>query len=901
MDEQREYPFEFSVVMAVYNVEPFLREAVDSLIQQDFGFERIQLIMVDDGSTDGSGAICDEYAAQYPENVMVIHKENGGVASARNEGLKYATGRYLNFMDSDDKFTENVMSEIHRYFSEWEEETDVLTIPLQFFDALNEPHWQNEKFNKGAKVLDLFWDYQASIMFVNASFFAGRVKEKIKFDSHLVCGEDIKVLLTILADKMKLGVVPSCKYMYRRRSGEGTSLVQTAKKKYGWYFDYFTYLVDWALTFYKECFGYVPAFLQYELMADLQWRFRQVNDMTPILTKEEIEQYKIRLFESLKNFDDEYILNQKMLWAEHKCYVLAKKYGHEPELTSRKTNMIVHFGNTKINSIAEHYSMIEFLKISNGELIIEGYTKIFGVTLEEPLEVFLKVNNELCPCEIIERELINEYRFEELIFRGIGFRCSIPLDPAEESYEIKVVLRCRGTDIEKRDIRLGQFMPISKKYKSSYYFSGDWVAQLQENTLQVDRCGRRGHMQHELQFLKELWKENEVGGRKAVLARLAYHVLKRLKRKPIWLISDRIGKADDNGEALFRYLRENHAEEVGAYFVISKKCKDYDRLRKIGPVVNHLSWKHKMLHLLCRYNISAQADELVINPFYGYSYYYQDLLAGKKFIFLQHGITKDNLSSWLNRFNKNISLFVTAACPEYQSVLGYNYHYSEKIIKLTGFPRYDRLYSQKRRKITIMPTWRAYLVAGSIDPKTGKRELNAGFQKSQYFAMYNTLLNERRLFDAAQKLGYTIEFLNHPNMGSTTDEMTGDQRLRLWGEDTPYRDVFAQSDLVVTDYSSVAFDFAYLRKPVVYYQADKDEFFSGAHTYQKGYFDYEKDGFGEVEYSVEALVDRIIEYMENGCRLKEKYRERIDQFFAFNDKNNCQRVYEKIMELEGEA
>ena len=58
------------------------------------------------------------------------------------------------------------------------------------------------------------------------------------------------------------------------------------------------------------------------------------------------------------------------------------------------------------------------------------------------------------------------------------------------------------------------------------------------------------------------------------------------------------------------------------------------------------------------------------------------------------------------------------------------------------------------------------------------------------------------------------------------------------------------------------------------------------------------DGFGEVEHDLEGTVDRIIEYMENGCQLKDKYRERIDNFFAFHDKNNCQRVYEKIKELE---
>ena len=114
---------------------------------------------------------------------------------------------------------------------------------------------------------------------------------------------------------------------------------------------------------------------------------------------------------------------------------------------------------------------------------------------------------------------------------------------------------------------------------------------------------------------------------------------------------------------------------------------------------------------------------------------------------------------------------------------------------------------------------------------------------------------------------------------------------------TEYRDVYAQSDLLITDYSSSVFDFAYLRKPVVYTQFDTDEFFSGSHTCKKDYFDYGRDGFGEVEYDLDSTVDRIIEYMENGCQLKEKYRQRIDDFFVFNDQNNCKRVFEKILEL----
>ena len=100
-----EFRYKFSIVMAIYNVEPFLRESINSVLKQTIGFkENVQLILVNDGSKDRSGDICDVYKKEYPDNIMVVHKENGGVSSARNEGLKYAQGKYLNFLDSDDKY-----------------------------------------------------------------------------------------------------------------------------------------------------------------------------------------------------------------------------------------------------------------------------------------------------------------------------------------------------------------------------------------------------------------------------------------------------------------------------------------------------------------------------------------------------------------------------------------------------------------------------------------------------------------------------------------------------------------------------------------------------------------------------------------------------------------------------
>jgi len=90
----------FSVVIPVYNVEPWLRRAVDSVLKQTY-LGQFEIILVDDGSSDKSGAICDEYADLNPQ-VKVIHKENGGLSSARNAGLAMATGLYIVFLDSDD-------------------------------------------------------------------------------------------------------------------------------------------------------------------------------------------------------------------------------------------------------------------------------------------------------------------------------------------------------------------------------------------------------------------------------------------------------------------------------------------------------------------------------------------------------------------------------------------------------------------------------------------------------------------------------------------------------------------------------------------------------------------------------------------------------------------------------
>lgn len=88
-----------SIIVPVYNVEKYVKECVDSIINQTY--KNIEIILVDDGSTDSSGKICDDFA-KIDERVKTIHKKNGGLSDARNEGVKYARGKYVSFIDGDD-------------------------------------------------------------------------------------------------------------------------------------------------------------------------------------------------------------------------------------------------------------------------------------------------------------------------------------------------------------------------------------------------------------------------------------------------------------------------------------------------------------------------------------------------------------------------------------------------------------------------------------------------------------------------------------------------------------------------------------------------------------------------------------------------------------------------------
>ena len=176
-------------------------------------------------------------------------------------------------------------------------------------------------------------------------------------------------------------------------------------------------------------------------------------------------------------------------------------------------------------------------------------------------------------------------------------------------------------------------------------------------------------------------------------------------------------------------------------------------------------------------------------------------------------------------------------------------------------------------------------------------ELIDDIQESQFFKFYNALLHNEKLIKCAREKGYKLCYYPHPLMNNVTPLFGKLDDIFVDSSNYTYTDMFCKGALMLTDYSSTQFDFGYLKKPVVYAQFDKEEFCS-SHTYVPGYFSYEEDGLGEVVYDIDSLIELLTNYMENGCELKDFYRDRIDRFFAFHDKNNCERIMQEILKLK---
>lgn len=875
--------------MPIYNVDEYLEESILSVINQDIGFSDIQLILVNDGSADSSEDICLKYSEKYPENITYLKQKNSGVSAARNFGMKYIKGKYVNFLDPDDLWPVDTFTKVYDKFEKWNDKVDVIAARIKLFGAQNGYHMLDYKFKKD-RVVDIFEDYDFIQLSCPTTFIKEEALRNSEFDTRLKFAEDSKFLTPIILDKQKYGVMGSVTYLYRKRE-DNSSALQISGESKRWYFDTPEYALKYALEYSIEKFGRVIPYVQFYIMYDLQWRIKgQVSNQ---LTEEEVKKYKNTIVELLKYIDDDIIMEQRHLWREHKVWALCLKYGRDIRKEFQYKKGIFSFNNIEIDKITNKNKLvIEILEVNKNMLLIEGYSNF--LLPEDDYQIYFETNNgDVINVEKVKRNKTS-IAFNEAFYNINGFRVEIPLKKVKN---VKVMIKYRQHD---KAIRLdfGKFSKISK-LANAYYTKGNILIKHHKNRLVIQKRTMKSHLKNELKFQKILFEKKEYN---IMFYRLMYMLVKYFQnlfgnKKEIWLLSDRITVANDNAEHMFKYIASQKNNNIKAYFVISKDSPDFKRMKKFGDVIDYDSFKYKLYFLLCSKLISSHADEFVINAFGNKKKYVKDLYK-YKFVFLQHGITKEDISGWLNKYSKDIKLFVTAGKEEYKSILNYDFFYNEDVVKLTGFPRYDNLLSEssgQNKTILIIPTWRKYL-AGPLDEKK-QRTYSSQFKESEYFKFYNSLINDPKLLKVMEKYNYKGKFCLHPAISIQIDDFQDNEWIKLERKPVDYQEEFKKNSMMVTDYSSVFFDFAYLKKPIIYNHFDEQEFYQ-SHLYQEGYFSYERDGFGPVYYDYESTLNGIINLIEKGCIMEDKYIKRVSNFYYKFDTDNRKRVYEEILNLQ---
>ncbi|WP_318532703.1 CDP-glycerol glycerophosphotransferase family protein [Campylobacter jejuni] len=799
--------YQYTIISAVYNVEKYLEDYFNSIINQRLDFKRnIFMILVDDGSTDDSAEIIKKYQKKYPKNIVYLYKENGGQASARNLGLKYMREHdyktpWVTFTDPDDFLDRNYFYEVDKFLTQHQNE-DICMIGVNtqmYFEKdksiQNHPFFKFkfEKGNKTTLISELKMEIQTST--VTLFLFEKIQKNYLYFDERIDIYEDVKFMLSycsICLFNEKEIFLKDAKYFIRKRlDGSSTMSSSFYNKKY--YLDVLEYGVLKSILLYNHSYS--------------------INCALSLL----IPQIKL-------------LINAK-----------------------EKINFLTIAEKDKYLQLVDSI----FLKITSDDILSFNVNGNVWFTKVGILNCFKK---EKPPFQIAYIEDYDPYQEQILLTYYTG--------DAKDIESIKIDGQEVYADYEK----IVQYDFLDRVFCYEKRF---WV-----------------RISNEAKDSLEIF----INGTKAMIGWQQYsHPIYKIRQCFVkmpnrWLFIDRDIEADDNAEHLYRYIMQNHPEQE-MVFALKRESSDWNRLEKEGfNLVECYSEDFFKLAKSVRYFVTSHTPSS-----FGVS-----LQRGQYFLFLGHGVDAVDISSYFNMLK--INLRFSSCFREYEALVqDYGkYKLTKKEVVLTGQPRHDSLLLKNKevaKTILIMPTWRFYLAKDRVK-KTFDRELKDDFFQSEYFVKWNSFLNNPILKQIVDKFAYKVIFVPHFNMKMMIDKCNFPKyiQIKYRNNNESFQNVFFNSALMITDYTSAAFEMGYLEKPVIYFQFDKEYFFSH-HSYSQGWFNYDKDGFGPVVKTEHELLECLEKLLQGNCVPNPKHKKNMENLFCFRDYHCCRRTYEQILEL----
>jgi glycosyltransferase involved in cell wall biosynthesis len=846
--------FDFSVVSAVYNVARYLPEYIASLeAQRGIDLSRIEVVAVNDGSTDDSLALLEQWRDRSRLSVSVVSKENGGQGSARNLGMETARGAWVTFLDPDDTVEKDYFARVLRFVQKHPTTEMVGTARWMHDEAkgtLTDTHPLRFMFTRD-QLLDLDGAPHYFHGSAPAAFFRRErlLESGVRFDDRIRPNfEDGHFCTRYLLEcpKPLVGFVASAQYNYRKRA-DASSTLNSSLAQPGRYTEvprrgYLDVLQRSA----DAHGGRAQAWLQNFVLYELSWYFSGEAAMSGSQTAcrgDIAKQFLVNLRDVMRLIDpgtvEEFAArNLESVWRDILLHGLAGETWHAPYAVVGPTDRGQHLFRV-ITRFTGPEPETEYL--CDGAVVQPVHTKVRS---------HVYFDHDLCQ--------------ERISWVPLGETMHVRLD---------------GQVVEMRR-KWPRPAPITVVLEGEPRKHGRW-----ERRVRNPRRALRSLRRRTVRRAALSWPLNR-------------------SFRDAWVLMDRIHDADDSGEHLFHYLRENRPD-VNAWFVVEKGTPDWKRLKpQLGSrLVAHGTWRWTVLMLNCDHMISSHVDKPVHRP-----PQVTDLLPGNRptwrFSFLQHGVIKDDLSRWLNP--KAVHLFVTSTAAEYESVAGdrTQYAYTSRETQLTGLPRFDRLLAaaqrvtpEQRDLLLVTPTWRQWLTP-PLEKGSQRRVLHEDFLHTEYAEQWLGFLRSERVAKVCEEHGLRVGFLPHPNLQSVTSMLELPPHVvTLSFTDNNVQELFARAAVLVTDYSSMAFNAAYLDRPVVYFQFDAEAVQSGAHVGRAGYFDYERDGFGPVVEDVPGAVAAVEGIAAAGFEPDPLYLERNRETFVLRDGRCCERVTAAIEQL----
>ncbi|WP_212840539.1 glycosyltransferase [Catellatospora sp. IY07-71] len=895
--------YDVAVVVPIYNVAAYLGECLDSIAGQTV-FARCQVLLVDDGSTDLSPEIAQRFAGSH-ENVVYLRQENAGPGAARNRALDLADAAYVGFCDADDvlppQAIELLLTAIRTHGA------TIAVGNMDTFPARTDFVWKKH-FGKGDRVFsgladapDLIFDAgPCHKLYDLAALRASglRFREGVHFEDAFLC-----VPMWLRAERIAL--VDRLVYRYRRRP-TGDSIMDGLFVRPANYWDHL--LLNETLDalrpgldlFRKEA-------LERFLVRSYQGFAMRAHELFGEADLRRMFDACCRIY---RDIDISFIVKWT-LDTRHRVAYLACKAGDfemfaHPDRALR--GVLASGGDLFLDYPApsgwlpllkssgmKAYAEQVRLSADGAELEISGQFTINGLPLTDPDRVSLALrlvgSAVTVPAQAVYRSDIAAARPDNA---WGGFTARVPaakLRPGVHTVRLVV------------DTPTGQ---ASRTCAVSAAYLRDAYPRRVKGRVVIPRTPRTGEQAllvvHPLRSRRERFKARMWSLRQDYeqyrrrdpfwrhrLVRLL--TLPLMRRRDVWLLGERHDTAQDNSYHLFRHLRGQRRRHV--YYLLRKGSPDRARLRGLGNVVRHGSLRHKFLMLHAKRLINSyDIDSYMLPPDWDRPAYLRHLSwrVGARRVFLDHGVVDKDLSTGMHRGRFPVELFVTSAARETEYVAE-RFDLRERAQTL-GLPRFDGLVPERgSRRVLFMPTWRSYLVVPSYSRAAAAKQ---EFRGSTYHRFLTDFLESPRLAEALRRHGYRLDFLPHYEMRhAVLGAVAQSDVVRMIDQGTEsVQDALRRCDLFVTDWSSTAYDVAYLGTPLVYAEFDPEEYRAG--HYRPGYFDTARDGFGPVCGSAEEAVTAVIGYLARDCVREDEYTLRAKHFFEHQDRENSARVARAI-------